>query len=291
MTGDLGRFKSTLVYDKQGPAETLMADVQSLREFDKQSEASVKTYKIITLVSVLAFAAGIGLTILTASPLCLVVALAGIVGAITGGVLWARGAKFDLANKRYELFGELVRLLSRDMAKDAPLTAALDLAPANDARKKVSEGEAGVWKVTYFVDPWLKLSGRFADGTSFQIALTEKFQARGKWKRSRSGKNKYKQKNKTTTQGCVRLFPKEKRYENLAKVTDKAESLLRLPPWVGVKKLDATAEELSLTTFTSENWGVRRQEPQTQYDGVELMAMMLLSMYQVLHASKALSPS
>ena len=87
----------------------------------------------------------------------------------------------------------------------------------------------------------------------------------------------------------MRLFPKLKRYENLPQVADKAASLLRLPQWVGVKNIEATADELSLTAFTAENWSVRRHDPATTHDGVEMVATMLLSLYQVLHSSNAVS--
>ena len=289
MAGELERFNSTLVYEAQAPAEQLQADLQQIREFDKRAEEKTRRYKYITFGSLL-FGIGSFVLVIALNKVGLL-ALVGVAvfGLITGIVLWVRGAKFNLANRRYELFGELARLLGRDMAKDAALTVALDMTPPNDARKKVNEGQAGDWKVKYFVDPWLKLGGRFADGTSFQITLIEKFQARGKWKRSRSGKNKYKTKTKSSTQAAVRLFPKLKRYENLPQVTDKAASLLRLPEWVTVKNMDATADELSLTACTTEAWSVRRHDPKTTHDGVEMVATMLLSLYQVLHSANALS--
>ena len=289
MAGTLERFNSTLVYEAQAPAEQLLAELQQIREFDQRAEERIKRYKYITFGSLLFGIVSFVLAVALSKPgLFALVGLA-LIGLLTGIVLWVRGSKLNLANRRYELFGELVRLLGRDMAKDAPVTVALDLTQPNDARKKVSEGQAGDWKVKYFVDPWLKLSGRLADGTSFQITLIEKFQARGKWKRSRSGKNKYKTKTKTSTQAAVRLFPKLKRYENLPQVVDKATSLVRLPNWVGVKNIEATADELSVTAFTSENWSVRRHDPKTTHDGVEMVATMLLSLYQVLHSSNVLS--
>ncbi|MFN0051233.1 MAG: hypothetical protein ACKV0T_03525, partial [Planctomycetales bacterium] len=193
MAAGLARFKSTLVYEAEAPAEQVLVDLQEIREFDQQSEARLRIWKILTLVSVLIVGPGSCLGVSQAlGPrysqgiffTCLTV---GGIGLITGIVLWVRGARLDLANRRYELCAELMRLLGRDMAKDAPLSVALDLARPNERRKKSDVGQVRDWKVTYFQDPWLRLRGKFADGTTFQITMIEKFQARSKWTRSRSG--------------------------------------------------------------------------------------------------------
>ncbi|MFN0055468.1 MAG: hypothetical protein ACKV0T_25255, partial [Planctomycetales bacterium] len=101
-----------------------------------------------------------------------------------------------------------------------------------------------------------------------------------------SGKNKHKSKTKTSTLASVRLFPKKKRQEGVAQVAGQARNLVRLPQWGQLKSVTATGEELSLVARTSAEWSVRRQTPNTQYDGLELVGKMLLSLYQVMHVAE-----
>lgn len=291
MTDSLTQFKSTLVYEAAIGAQQLQADLQEIREFDRQAESRVRKYKILAWSSLVSLCLSAWLGFMTNHVFLLTIAGLSLLALCLGVVLYWTNAKFDLANRRYELLGELVRLLGRDMARDALFDVKLDLTAADSARKKSGTGTAGTWKVTYFTDPWLALSGRLADGTAFQIGLVDRFQNRSKWKRSSSGKHKRKTKTKSSTQTSVRLYPKAKRYADLPKVVDEAENYLQLPAWVGLKKLEATADELALTTFTKEGWSVRRLDPGTAHDGVEMVGTMLLSLYQVLHASTAGSRS
>lgn len=280
MAGEFERFKSTLLYEAQAPAEQLLADLQEIREFDKRSEKKLRTYTILICVAIAVGVGGIALS----SPVVIGIAAVGLVAAI---VLRVRGSRFDLANRRFELFGELVRMLSRDMPNAAPISVALDLSRPNEKRKSVGTGTAGVWQVTYYIDPWLRLNGQFADGTTYRVALVEKFQSRTKSKRSSSGKTKVKTKTKSATQTTVRLCPKRKRFQNVAQGAERVESLLQLPEWVRVKGAMASEKALILSTVTGESWDVRRQNPQTSFDGVEMVARMLLSLYQVLNVSTA----
>lgn len=280
MAGELQRFKTTLVYEAQAPAEQLLADLGEIREFDKRSEGRLRIYAILFIVAML----------ITVASFFLKSAIgvgAGIVGILVVIVLRWRGSKFDLANRRFELAGELVRILSRDISRAAALDVSLNLIRPNDKRKRTGEGYVGPWTVTYYSDPWLRISGRFADGTAFRIAVVEKYQSRSKWKRSASGKSKAKHKSKAATQASVRLIPKRKRYQHVEQVANQAKSMLLLPGWARVKKLNATPRGLALSTTTDVNWTVRPRDPHSGYDGVELVAKMLLSLYQVLHVSAA----
>jgi hypothetical protein len=293
MAGGLAQFKSTLVYEALGSATALLADLEQIREFDRQSEVRLRMWKILTAVSTLVLVGGTALALAGAfgpkpgGNILGACVLFGGLGLVTGIVLWVRGARLDLADRRYELFGELTRLLSHDMEKDGQIAVALDLARTNDRRKKTGTGKVRDWNVDYYQDPWLRLRGRFLDGTKFQITIIEKLQARSKWKRSRSGKNKYKSKKKSSTLASVLLLPRAKRYQHLGKASYEARRLVRLPPWAQVKNLTAGEAELALTASTSQEWSVRRRDPLTTCDGVEWLGTMLLSLYQVLHMSKS----
>jgi hypothetical protein len=293
MAAGLEGFQRTHIYEVQAPAVQLLADLKVIREFDKQAESQRRWSMIATLV-LLAMLVGSFFVRDPAKPvfgpgssmLFQGWLLIGGIGLVTMITLWIRAARRDVSNRRYELFGELTELLRRDMRNESPITVRLDLAPPNHRRKQTGNGKAGPWKVTYFQDPWLRLRGRFADGTTFQISVLEKFQARTKTKRSSSGKMKSKSKTKSSTLASVKLFPKSKRYANLGQVVPNAKKMVRLPPWGQLKNVQAKPDELALVAVTSADWTVRRLDPATQHDAVELVGKMLLSLYQVIHFSK-----
>lgn len=293
MPFDIVQFKRALVYDGQVSPAELKASLQEIREIDSGSERVKRMTAWIMILSVLA---GIGLWvgfIVTKQkiPGLVLAALGcGLVFVIAMFYRLMKG-KYDLPNRRYELVHDLAGMLGRDMAKDAAFDLKLDLARANDSRKKTGQDKVGLWDVTYYQDPWLSLSGRLVDGTAFEISMLDRVQMRKRWARSSSGKNKLKTKSKSATLASVNLFPKQKKYSNLPQVVDRTPLMLKLPRWCQVKKLTANPERLMVTTVTSEEWSVRRCDPKTQYCGTEAVTTMLLSLYQVLHTSKAASGS
>jgi hypothetical protein len=288
MPVDLAQFKRGLIYQDQASSASVSESLKQIREFDHGSEG-VNRY--VSLAIGFAFVIGLisgicilimGLIFLLPVPIvCGVVAVAAI---IYGQLI----RKYDLQNRRYELVQELTGMLSRDMAKDAVFDLILDLAPPNESRKQTAKDKVNGWDVTYFVDPWLKLGGRFLDGTAFEIAMIDRVQDRRKWTRTPRGKSKHKSKTKTATIASVSLFPKQKKYSNLGQVTDRTPQLLKLPNWVRVKKVSADAEKLMVAVSTSEEWAVRKNDSNVEYDGTEVVITMLLSLYQVLNTAKAL---
>lgn len=204
------------------------------------------------------------------------IAVAIFVGAVIKRIL---NGRTKLSQSHYKLYVALVRILGRDMARDAEMQVELDLAPPNVKRKQRRTSHVGQWKVVYYHNPCLRLAGRFADGTSFQISLVELVQERSRWKRSSSGKSKYKSKTKVATRVSVKLYPKVRRYGNLKAIQRRARSLLKLPLWMKVKRLETTAETLKLVAVAKV----------VGCAGREMVAEMLLNLYRMLRFSKAAS--
>ena len=279
MSFDLSQFKRDLVYSGQASAAEIRTSIDDIRKFDRETESFLK---FLT-------------TNMTVAGLCTVFSLCAFfpLAVLPGGVLvvcaviYFRKQKLDLPNRRYEFTTEVVNALSRDMPKDGQIKFKMDLTPSNGTHKKTVSEKVRGWDVTYFEDPWLRLEGRFADGTAYDISMIDRFQSRTKWARSSSGKSKRKSKTKSATVTSVKLFPKQKKYANLGLVTDQTSQLLKLPTWVKVKKVNAEPDVLAVTTISSENWSVRRSDPKTKFDGPEIVFTSLLSLYQVLNASKS----
>ena len=272
------QFKRDLIYSDQASIAEIRSSINEIREFDLKTESLLRF-----LAAVMSIAGVCTLFLLFAFfPLAVI---PGIVLAICA-VFYFQKKNLDLSNRRYELTIDVVNALSRDMPKEGQIKLKMDLTAPGNSHKKTASRKVQGWDVTYYEDPWLRLEGRFADGTAYDISMNDRFQSRTKWARSSSGKNKKKSKTKSATVTSVKLFPKQKKYANLAQVTAQTNQLLKLPTWVKVKKVKAEPDVLAVTTFTSENWSVRRTDPETKFDGPEIVYSSLLSLYQVLHVSK-----
>ena len=288
MAIDLTQFKRSHCCQGTATAAEITETLKQIRQFDAKSEGSRRLMRWMMLFSFLLIIAGVGGGIALTNPILFFVALgAGIVFVLLIIVHTSTG-KNDLPNRRYELLEDVIGVVRRDMPKDAPLNVSLDLAPPHAKRKKTRQDKVKDWNVTYYDDPWLKLSGKFADGTDFEIAMLERYQARKKWARSRSGKSKLKTKSKSATLTSVNIYPKQKKYANLSQVANQIRAHVQLPQWSRVKKAEVDSKSLKLTSVTTVAWSVKRTDPKTEFDGKHLVVLSLLSLYQVLNVSKSL---
>ena len=278
MSFDFNQFKRDLIYADQASIAEIRSSINEIREFDRKTESLLKFLKTVMSIAGLC----------TVFSLCAFFPLAVIPGCVLAicVVIYFQKKKLDLSNRRYELTMDVVNALSRDMPKEGQIKLKMDLTAPGGSHKKTESEKVQGWDVTYYEDPWLRLEGRFTDGTAYDISMNDRFQSRTKWARSSSGKSKKKSKTKSATVTSVKLFPKQTKYANLAKVTAQTNQLLKVPTWVKVKKVTSEPDALGVTTITSENWSVRRSDPETRFDGPEIVYTSLLSLYQVLHASK-----
>jgi hypothetical protein len=286
MAMGLAGFKGTRVYANRATPAQMLLDLRQLAAIDARCERCrrIATWTLVAAILTLVLAVIWPLPLDESIKRMVGIGAAAFIVASILMRLWF--GRTDFSNNRYMLFGELLRLLGRDMAREAEVQAELDLAPPNVKRKYSSQGQIRQWKVTNYRDPWLRLAGRFADGTSFQIEVCELFQVRARWAQSRSGKSKHKSKTKTATRVSVKLYPKAGKYGDLDVIRDRALAFLKIPSWLQLKRLETTAESLAIVTATKVPWSVRRIASETPYDGVEMVGRMMLSLYQMLHFSK-----
>jgi hypothetical protein len=298
MALDLQEFKKTLIYELEGPVTEVQRDVPRLRLVDKHFEKLAFRALMVALVLSLATIIGGVATFMAFDsraehpeiPGAVTVAL--LIATIVSWIVRSRRKRLDTEDRRYELVGQLLRLLKTDMAADATVNVRLDLGPADARAKFDREGEAGPWSVKYYVDPWLQLRGRLLDGTRFLVTMIEKTQHRSRWKRSASGKMKRKTKTKSGSEASLLLKIKPSRHPALQKLGSDANGALQLPPEVQPKDLQVTAEGIVLKTRLDPEWVVpgpnEREEDMTGPSGPHAVAMMFLSLYQILNLSKAI---
>lgn len=285
------RLKPNLVYEGEATADELQQDLARLRELDKTSESRKRVGCFVMVVGLLTAIGGVVSTaeqptMSTASMIVIVVGLVILVGGIVGRVTSGRG---DLPDVRYELLHRLLELLRRDMAANAPLQVQLDFSSPAASKKFTKKGSVGSWDVKYYDDPWLRLQGRFVDGTSYMLQLTERTQKRSKWKTSSSGKSKHKTKTKSATVAALSLKVKPRKYPQLGLQRSRAKSLVTLPAWCEVKRLQVEDAGMLLKVGTKGAWDVAKPDKpldKTKNDGVEMIAAMFMGLYSVLDQSR-----
>jgi hypothetical protein len=279
MPGFVEQLSQSRRFQGQLTTQQLTSSLAELEDLDKTSEKK-KTKGCLAsfggmALLVMGFVVAVGAEMPVVGGPC---AIAGIGVIIWGIIIRSAAGRTDFEDRRYQLLGQLTRLLSADMDPDAPIDVQLDLDKVNTGNKLVRKGKAGPWKVKFYEDTWLSLRGQLLDGTRFTVSLTEKHQDRSRTKRSASGKMKHKTKTKSGVLAVVSLKPKEKRYPTAGQLGAQARGAVQLPPTVELKDLSTRDNVLTLKAASKVSWTVE--------SGVQLLSQMLLSLYQVLNLSR-----
>ena len=300
MSLNAAQFQKTLIYECECTPESVREDMQSVRDLDSESEKLQTKWRNIVIVSVLG---GIGVFFWVAASRGTEGMVAMGVGALLGVLLvysclaYFRCKRTNVDNRRYELVSNLVDLVGVDLDRSQPLSLGIDFRAVNEKDKFVRKGKAGTWNVRYFSDPWLRLSGRMLDGTNFDLVQTELLQMRSKVKRSASGKMKHKSKKKTGFELELRLRFKPSKYRHMANLKVDAEQAVQLPPSVELKRVRYTDREIGLRVASKGEWSVAEAGDRSSKvigsgtDAAQAVAMMFLSLYQILNLSKAIDKS
>jgi len=284
-------FQQTLVYEREADAGTLLEDLDQISHLDDVAEQQQRKWLIITLTVI--GAAGLAAFSFAASdhvPGAVGAAAVGLIAAGFCGFQYRRYRRCNVEDRRYMLASQLLELLRVDMDEDAQIDTYLDLRPVHDRSKLVNKGHVGAWKVKFFEDPWFQLSGRFLDGTGFELTQTDLHQARSKTKRSRSGKLKHKSKTKSAFRAELRLRFKPAKYRHMAALKAEAEEAVQLPSGVELKRLRYNDREIGLRVASKSEWSVRQGSKLLSrgVDGTRALSMMFLSLFQILNLSKAI---
>ncbi|MFH1747789.1 MAG: hypothetical protein ABIG44_12205 [Planctomycetota bacterium] len=292
MSLDLSQFKQTRIYEQQTAIPEILEDLGRVRAIDREHEKIERQWGYIALMAIFVAVIGVVVAIITQQLGFVGITAAGIIGAIVCFIVKGRYGRFNFEDRRYELLEQALDMLGRDMAQGATCNVQLDLGPANENSKFTGKGQVRDWKVKYYTDPWLSLRGRLLDGTAFQLVLIDKLQQRSKWKRSRSGKQKHKSKKKLAHAAVLQLRIKPSRYPNLQAISADAAGAIQLPDGVEIKSLNCADARIKLKA----KWPAERTMGPTPgserrkllLDEAQLVAMMFISLFQVLNLAKAI---
>ena len=282
MAVDPAPLKMPLIYRRNAPIAAILGDLAAIRTLDRASERGSSRWGAIGCLGIVCTAVT-GFLFFPVAPLFLIL-------GIVGGVLWWRNKRGDVENRRYELLARVLDLLARDTPRDTQVNVALDLRPPSHQDKFDRKGKVGPWDVKFYTDPWLTLQGRLLDGSAYRLTLIDRHQARSRTARSRSGKMKRKSKSKCATQAHLALKVKARRYPRLGELAGAAPSAVKLPEWATLKKLaipTAAGARVSLHAVTKSKWDAPPPgQDETPQSGARLVAMMFLSLYEVLNLAR-----
>lgn len=312
-------LKFKRVYRQRAPCARVLEDLRPLASAGRRRSwarsqvnrpwvTGAPIFSVLFLFLVCGLVAGVGL-----SPIW----IAGALGVVVLGFLLGMLPYFDLPLlnrvedghgldvRRHELVTQVVALLQTDIAPEERLNVQLDLRAGKQPGKLTGTRQAPKgWEVKHYVDPWLHLEGRLLDGTYFRLDMTERVDERVRWKQSgRRPKQKYKRDSDAIVR--LRLRVKPERYAHLPRIGKQAQKAVRLPRGARIKSLRVEADRLDLTvrvevlwrvlsdTFWVPTWGIGGMKESDEFRsnsllGDQLVAMMFLSLFQILQLSRAL---
>lgn len=296
MPSGLTGFQHTHVYQNRAPVAAVLDDLGRIGpialEADRRRRARFRAAVGVFI------AAGVALVL---AAFVTDVGYAGLILLVAAGVAALAGFALVFSAKRMtrvvtapryvDFVANLLPVLARDMAPDVPVDVRLDLLP-DDQRGKPTTGP---WEEQHYHNPWLRLGGRFLDGTAFQLQFTDhrRVRRRRKTRRNARGKTKTKTKEKSRARSVVllRLRVKPQRYRHLERIAPQAPQAVQLAPGVQKHKLDVAADHLSLRVrlggWSGGGPGAGTGGP-ADANAAHVVMMMFLSLYQVLNLSRAI---
>ncbi|MGF1603362.1 MAG: hypothetical protein ACFCU8_15340 [Thermosynechococcaceae cyanobacterium] len=303
MTLNLKSFRKSLIYSRSGVGKELIADLNVIAQSDAIAEATSKKLNRFTTISVI----GLFSTFLIGifAQLIFAFAITGIffIALIIILILSSRNSKLNIANQRYGLPKQLIPKFLRDMEPNAPIQLAIDLRDRKHKQKKVDtipDPRRAKWKIDRYADSWLQMQGQFLDQTRFQLEITEFTVEKYGWKRSRSGKSKFKRKTKPKGSeiSLALQFPRSK-YGAISILGESLAEAIALPDNAQVKRLKVANNRLFLTVKTpllaqspalySKNKGAEQIDKDAMDHADQLITQMMLSLYHGLNLAKKLS--
>jgi hypothetical protein len=309
------------VYQSRKSAADLKADLEALCALDKKSEGEIKRWgRVKTCGGAGVLLGSLGMAFLFMAvglswihvPLFLLFA-AGITYFIIANRRITVSKRDEFPDYRYLACLELVNLLEADTGSDTVLDVALNLKEAGVPKKSrgrkpnsyTGRGKVN-WKQEETQEQFLIMRGRLRDSTKFAFTLVEEVHAYGEHYpyRALSGKTKTKlrARKRIRWKGTLSLKFKGKRYAINPDLQAQAPSFIQLPDGARAKKITATESELGMTALTAvQKFKAKRKQTTNISEAWEDMtvdenatsimlshfsAMMFLSLYQILNASK-----
>lgn len=287
---DAVSFRKSLTYTATASVAQIFQDLDEIAEIRKQIDERIKKQQSLALTVV-----GIGGIALVASflliniipPLGVSLGIGSTVAIILGLILFISYSRLNIPGYRYNLIKPLVSLVSRDSKEDARFNIHLVFSSPTAKNKQVSSGNhpyKSDWKVQFFQDQWCNLEGELLDGNRFQLTISEFNRIASGWNR-RGSRRKYKSKTKSKgSEIILKVNYSPRQYGAMKVLREEAKGAIKLPPGVELKGLKMTDKAIILNVKVPSDSDAKKQE--VLY---KIIAMMFLSLYQILNLAKMLT--
>lgn len=296
---ELPQFQKSLIYETKAPVSYVIADLQEIESLDKLAELQQKKYgkqalyyflaAVIAIVLIMvALSVVVNQTLLDAVIIFLSLASVGLIFAcIYALIKRAKFGRLNVANYRYELAKKVLRMLARDMNTETEVEVRLsfqDIRKQENKTETINHPHKSGWKIDKYEHEWLKIRGQFCDKTRFVLSATGLSKSQYGWKRSSSGKSKYKTKSKSLgLDVLLHLTYPQRRYGAVKILQSDITDAVKLPKLSYMRELNVNEKSIHMNV---------RIAPQVEDNLEELyqtITMMFLSLYQVLNLAKVLS--
>ena len=194
------------------------------------------------------------------------------------------------SHRRKALVTQVVSLLQADISSEEPLNIRLDLRAENHADKlaRKSQSPSG-WAVRHYVEPMAQPPRPAARGHALPVGHDRSPRRAQPVERTAAGAASSTRGRSARVPWCgVRLRVKPERYAHLPRLREQARDAVRLPEGTRLKALDVEADRLDLTVLLHVPWVGYPEEEQVALVGSQVVAMALLSLFHILHLSRAL---
>jgi hypothetical protein len=242
-------WRKSKIYERTATVDEIDLDLATIKAIRDRGKARAPIY-LLSLLGCLVggFMLASALREPPAAPAAFV---AGLVGAVVAGVLWA--VEPNVENRRVELLRGFMRRLH--LEPGSKLKVKLDLAPIEASyKKKIDRNEQG-WSVEYHHDDWLLVEGRLAAGNGVAFRYTRADSRRQAVHVSVSGNVRT---TRTRIQGwfhdavALRFAPDA--FPGAAQLGPDAYKKLKLPEGFDTKHFLGQPGQLELTITSDRKW-------------------------------------
>lgn len=275
------------IYEVTATAACIQIDCKAIADYDKVVEKKIQQATFLIVGGFIGiFGAVFGAAITEIGLIAVILLPVGAIALIVGLILNARFTGLNIPDIRYRLLPEVLTILSRDTERNTPFHVQLVCSAPTQKHKKTDTQPYPLrhgWKIDFFEDPWLKVAGTFVDGTDFSLTLTDLSIAKYGYKRSRSGKRKFKRKEKLKAIDLLLdLRFSRRRYGEIRQLQNDIVNAIKLPQNVQLKRLKVSDRSLTLGIKAGPNWG-------TATELKALITQLFLNAYHVLTLAKQMS--
>lgn len=287
MTFDIGSFTQNLTYGTGSSIPQIKADLQDLVAAGKEFHIQYKKYQKRQNHGICVCIVG-AIAMLFGGSISSLFVLVGILVLIVGGILLGLNhnrlneyQKLDFSGRsdRHLLLSQLLDFWAKDLIPKSKLKLVLVLSDITDLQKfrgNEPDPRRPERTFSFYRDDWLRVKGKFADGTHFFLQITEIYRT-CRWQ-NRNGKSRYREKHKGYRIGLSLHFDPEI-YRQVPQHIKRADVAVKLPPDGRLQDIQVTENRIQLKV---------KVEPPSNTSGCrellyQTVVMMFLSAYQILN--------